>query len=82
MNFMVRVGPEVHAAALAARHTRPMDFTGRPMRGFVYVTPPGLKTAAALRKWVGLGVAFGGQAPRRRKRKAASLRDLSSRQVN
>ena len=39
--LMVRVGREAYAAALARPHARPMDFTGRPLTGFVYVAPPG-----------------------------------------
>lgn len=30
----------------------------RPMQGFVYVVPDGLKTGAALRRWVDRGTAF------------------------
>jgi hypothetical protein len=37
------------------RHARPMDFTGKPLKGFVYVSPPGFRTAAALRTWLSLG---------------------------
>ena len=40
-DLMVKVGTEGHADALAEPHTRPMDFTGRPMRGMVYVDPVG-----------------------------------------
>ena len=36
-DLMVRVGPERYEAALAEAHVRPMDFTGRPMNGYVYV---------------------------------------------
>ena len=57
-DLMVRVGPDGHAAALARPHARPMDFTGRPMKGYVYVSPEGLRTAAALGKWVDLALAF------------------------
>lgn len=32
-----------------------MDFTGKPLRGFVYVSPPGYRTSAALRTWVSRG---------------------------
>ena len=56
--LVVRVGPGRHEEALGRPHARPMDFTGRPMRGFVYVAPPGCKTDKSLREWVGLGVAF------------------------
>ena len=64
----VRLGPEAHEKALTAPHTRPMDFTGRPMRGFVYVTPKGLSRAAALRKWVTLGVEYAVATPPKRRR--------------
>jgi TfoX/Sxy family transcriptional regulator of competence genes len=51
-DLMVRVGPERYAAALARPHVRPMDFTGKPLSGFVYVGSPGVKTGAALVKWL------------------------------
>jgi len=50
--LMVRVGSEQYAKALAAPHARPMDFTGRPLSGFIYVDPAGFRTEAALRQWV------------------------------
>ncbi|KAB2848727.1 MAG: TfoX/Sxy family protein, partial [Sphingopyxis terrae] len=40
--LMVRVGRDDHDAAIAHEHARPMDFTGRPMRGMVYVSPDGI----------------------------------------
>ncbi len=51
-DLMVRVGPERYVAALARPHVRPMDFTGKPLSGFVYVDSPGVKTGAALAKWL------------------------------
>jgi len=51
-DLVVRVGPARYAAALSRPHARPMDFTGRPMTGFVYVGPHGVKTAAALARWL------------------------------
>ncbi|MBL8913872.1 MAG: TfoX/Sxy family protein [Archangium sp.] len=35
--FMFRVGPANEAKALSLAGASPMDFTGRPLRGFVYV---------------------------------------------
>jgi hypothetical protein len=35
-DLMVRVGPEHHQAALARAHVRPIDFSGRPMTGYVF----------------------------------------------
>ena len=62
-DLMVRVGPENHAASLGRPHVRPMDFTGRPMNGYVYVGPKGTKTTEAVRTWVELGVAFVATVP-------------------
>ena len=57
-DLMVRVGPERHHEALAQPHARPMDFTGRPMRGMVYVTPDGCRTDSDLKRWLELGLEF------------------------
>jgi TfoX N-terminal domain len=51
-DFVARVGPERHAEALRKSHARPMDITGRPMQGFVFVEPEGVRTDAQLRKWL------------------------------
>lgn len=50
--LMARVGPDAHEAALERAHVRPMDFTGRPMKGYVFVAAPGLKSAPALARWL------------------------------
>jgi TfoX/Sxy family transcriptional regulator of competence genes len=57
-DLMVRVGPEAHAGLLRRPHARPMDFTGRPMKGFVYVDSPGLESEADLERWVGHGLKY------------------------
>jgi TfoX/Sxy family transcriptional regulator of competence genes len=57
-DLMVRVGPESHDAALKLAHVRPMDFSGRPMKGYVYVAPQGIRTKAALLKWIDRGFNF------------------------
>ena len=54
-DLMVRVPVDEFDAALRKRHARPMDFTGKPLKGFLYVSPPGIRTAAALRRWLMLG---------------------------
>ncbi len=33
-DLMVRVGPETYDNLVRQPHSRPMDFTGRPMKGF------------------------------------------------
>ena len=53
---MLRVGAEAYQAALRQPHTRMMDFTGSPLKGYIYVDPPGLKTAPALSAWLNRGL--------------------------
>jgi TfoX/Sxy family transcriptional regulator of competence genes len=68
--LIVRLHPDEEDAALARPHARRMDFTARPMRGFVTVAPPGLK-GRALRRWVDRALAHAETQPRKQpKRKA------------
>lgn len=64
--LMLRLGAERAEAALDEPHTRPMDFTGRPMRGMVYVDPPGFKADAELAAWVARAMEFAGTLPPKR----------------
>ena len=61
--LMVRVGPKQYEQALAKRHVREMDFTGRPLTGYVYVGASGLRSPRAVREWVDQGVAFARTLP-------------------
>lgn len=60
---MARVGPEAYAEALDGPHAREMDFTGKPLKGFVYVDPPGFAEDSQLAEWVDLCQAFTGSLP-------------------
>src|SRR5258708_22701603 len=51
--LMVRVGPETYEDLVRQPHARPMDFTGRPMKGFVYVASAGFEEDEYLERWVG-----------------------------
>jgi TfoX/Sxy family transcriptional regulator of competence genes len=59
--LMVRVGPDAYEDAVALPHARAMDFTGRPMRGFVQVKPPGFESDADLAAWLARGIAYAEQ---------------------
>lgn len=61
--LMVRVGPDGYEQTLAEPHVRPMDLTGRPMTGMVFVDPPALATDAMLGAWVGRGARYAGALP-------------------
>jgi hypothetical protein len=50
--LLARVGPDAHEAAMARKHVRIMDFTGRPMRGYVFVGPAAIASDAGLAPWV------------------------------
>ena len=62
-DLMVRPGPINFEAALSLPHARPMDFTERPMKGFVYVESEGFATDTALAAWVERGAAYARSLP-------------------
>ena len=61
--MMVRVGPEGYQDALALPHAREMDFTGRPLKGLIYVDFEGYRTGPGLEGWVERGLVFTGSLP-------------------
>lgn len=62
-DLMVRVGPDRYDDALSEPGARPMDFTGRPMKGMVYVGPKGYSNEAALAEWVQRGAEYAKSLP-------------------
>ena len=54
--LMARIGVENQEAAFKKKGCRPMDITGRPMRGFVFVDPDGFKSKKDLEYWVQLSI--------------------------
>ena len=67
-DLMLRLGEEGADAALDEPHTRPMDFTGKPMRSMVYVEPAGIGTDVALRDWITRATAHTRTLPPKRPR--------------
>ena len=61
--LMLRVGPTQHGTALTQPHAHPMDFTGRPMKGMIYVTAEGIASDEALTQWLQWGINFDGALP-------------------
>lgn len=57
-DLVVRISPGDLEAALSLPHARPMDFTGRPIRGFVYVGPEGCTTDQKWNDWIQRGLDF------------------------
>ena len=61
--LVVRVGPDAYDDALEREHARLMDFTGRPMKGLVYVGPEGFSEDSDLDGWVALGLEYASSLP-------------------
>ena len=55
--LMLRLGVDGADAALERPHVRPMDFTGKPLAGMVFVASAGLR-GVALRRWVERACSF------------------------
>ncbi len=57
-DLMARIDPEVYEVALTRAGCRKMDFTGKPMKGFVFIGPEGTTRKADLDYWIGLALDF------------------------
>ena len=68
--LMARIDPSGYDAALRRKGCVPMDFTGRPMRGFVFVNPAGLTTIGELNEWLKLALEFNPKAKAAKKKSA------------
>lgn len=76
--LMARIDPEVYETALKRPGCSPMDFTGRPLRGFVFVNASGIKTSHQLTGWVELALEFNPRArasTKKRKKSGRGRRD-------
>jgi TfoX/Sxy family transcriptional regulator of competence genes len=67
-DLMVRLDPSVYQEALGWRGARPMDFTKKPMRGFLFVGPEGTKSARDLSHWIATALAFNPKAKSSRRK--------------
>jgi len=60
--LMARIAPEIYGEALNRKGCAPMDFTGKPMRGFVFVNAEGVATKRDLEAWLDLALEFNPRA--------------------
>ena len=67
--LMARIGPDAYDATLTRKGCRPMDFTGRPMRGFVFVELAGLRSEKDLASWLELALAYNPTAKKSARKK-------------
>jgi hypothetical protein len=66
-DLMARIDPAGYTEALKRKGCREMDFTGRPMRGFVFVGSEGQDDLAY---WLGLALEYNKIAPASKKKKS------------
>ncbi len=56
--LMLRIGEDAYPTAIQKEHTLPMDFTGRPMKGYIFITPEGFDMHEDLEFWIQLALDF------------------------
>ena len=67
--MMCRIAPDIYETVLEKNGCRPMDFTGRPMKGFVFVSEEGMKTKKDFDYWINLCLEFNKKAKASKKKK-------------
>ncbi len=67
--LMARIGEVASETAMNRTGCHPMDFTGRPMRGYVFITPDGFDSDEDLQYWIQLCIDFNPLAKASRKKK-------------
>lgn len=50
--LMARIGQDAYDKALLKPSVQPMDFTGRPMKGYVFIEPDGIDLDSDLEYWI------------------------------
>lgn len=65
--LMARIDPEIYEQCLEKDGCQEMNFTGRPMKGFVFVNPEAIDTDRDLEYWVRLCLNFNPKAKRSKK---------------
>ena len=68
-NLMARIDPEIYDQALQKPGCRKMDFTSRPMKGFVFVEPETTDMDENLEYWIGLALEFNPRAKSSKQKK-------------
>ena len=71
-DMMCRIGPDAYEKALEKKGCREMVFTGKPMKGYVFVSEEGWKSQKDFNNWIGLCVAFNKDAKASKKKKTVT----------
>ena len=63
--LVLRLGNDGAVAALKRPHTRKMDFTGKPIKSMIYLSPEGIKDDAELMAWIKTSMSFARKLPKK-----------------
>ena len=66
--LMCRIDPDIHEMAVEKKGCRTMDFTKRPMKGYVMVDDTGMKTKKEFEYWINLCLEFNKKAKSSKKK--------------
>ena len=67
-NLMARIDPEIYEESLRKKGCKEMDFTGRPMKGYVFIEPKGIDMDSELSYWIDLCLDFNPKAKSSKKK--------------
>jgi TfoX/Sxy family transcriptional regulator of competence genes len=67
--LMCRIDPTLHESAIEKTGCRTMDFTKRPMKGYIMIDDSGMKSTKELDYWIGLALDFNKKAKASKKSK-------------
>ena len=81
--IMARVGPYHYSDCLDKPHVTEMDFTGKPVKGLVYILPDGFESDAELKYWINLCVSFVDSLPpkppkKSKRKKLPKIKEIES----
>ena len=68
--MMARIGPDVFDEALEKHGCRPMDFTKKPMKGWVFISPEGIERVQELEYWIALALDYNHKVEPYKKKKS------------
>jgi len=69
--LMARIDPAIYERALKKKGCHEMDFTGRPMKSFVFIDPIGIDMDKDLEYWIQLSLDYNPKAKSSKKRHAS-----------
>lgn len=68
-DLMARIDPDIYEKVLKRKGVREMDFTKKPMKGWIYVSPEVIDTEKELSEWIQLALDYNTKAKSSKKKK-------------